>query len=433
MKSFKLLLAVVFALTALTIPAATTTAAIAEPVLDEPGINIEGGTTKWPSLATGNGKVYVAWSVPQSAKFAESAERPTGFIIRRNGSVGDNSTYFNAAVAVATDGTIHYAWIDGGGIIRHASRSAGVENWTDPPHVVAAGQNFANTLNLAVRGNNEIYVTWRHQGANEGNLGFAYSNTTGASWQVIKDVNTPRGIYAGQPGIVAGAANQPVYLAWTGADGNVYMATWVNASNDFSTECITCTRIGGTKDFFNPSVAMTTDGRPYLAWRSVQQGVYYGSRQADSTWGFSRVFPSSTYPDVSSVAIAVDKRDNVHLTWLSKQNNRTNAYYAVQKPGQFFTNPIIIFNDNGAFKANLDMAVSLQSSVGYAHIGVEEFGGGQAIRYARVRVNGIGCDVSAAGSGDEVSGIRALYQNPVFFPMVTEPKPVTPPPPPPVC
>ncbi|MBV9787164.1 MAG: hypothetical protein JOZ51_03255 [Chloroflexi bacterium] len=424
MKSFKLMLAVVFTLTALTIPAATSSAAIAEPVLEDPGRNIASGTTKWPSLATGNGNVYVAWSVPDAANFAESAEQASNFASATLGSVGNNSTYFNAAVAVATDGTLHYAWINGGSNVVHRSRTVGGA-WS-PVHIVAAGQNFANTLNIAVRGNNEVYVAWRHQGANEGNLGFAYSNTTGVSWQVIKDVNTPRGIYAGRPDIVAGAANQPVYLAWTGADGNVYMATWNNAANDFGTECITCQRIGGTKDFFNPSVAMSTDGRPFLAWRSVAQGVYYGSRQVNGEWGFSRAFPG--YPEISSVSIAVDKRDNVHLTWLSKQSNRTNAYYAVQKPGQLFTNPILVFNDNGGFKANLDMAVNLQSGVGYAHIGVESFSGGQFIRYARVRVNGIGCNVSAADTGDEASSVRAVYMNPIFFPMVSEPAEVAPPP-----
>lgn len=414
MKSFKLLLAVVFALTALTIPAATTTAAVPQPVLDA-GLNITGNAAnKWPSLAVSDGKVYVAWSAPNEANFGESLESSSAFANARLGSVGNNSTYFNAAVATSANGTIHYAWINGGSTIFHLSRTG--TTWS-PVHTVAAGQNFANTLNIAVRGDNEVFITWRHQGANDGNLGYAYSNTTGVSWQIIKDVNTPRGIYAGRPDIVAGSPNLPVYISWTGVDGNIYLATWVG--NDFSSECITCQRLGGGKDFFNPSVAMSSDGRPYIAWRSVAQGVYYGSRQPDGNWGFSRAFP--TYPEVSSVAIAVDKRDNVHLTWLSRQNNQTNAWYAIQKPGQFFSNPILVSNDNGAFKADLDMAVSLQSQFGYAHIAVESFGGGQYIRYARVRIGGIGCDVSAAGSGDEVSSIRAIYMHPIFFPMVSKP------------
>lgn len=427
MKSFKLLLAVVFALTALTIPATTSTAAVPQPVLEDPGRNISGNNAnKWPSVAVGNGRVYVASSAPNEANLVESPEASSAFGGGKIGTVGSNSTYFNAAVAVGTAGTVHYVWINNGGTILHASKSG--TTWS-PTRTVAGGQNFANTLNVAVRGDNEVFVAWRHQGSENGSIGFAFSNTSGASWQVIKDVPTPAGAYAGRPDLVAGAPNLPAYVTWTGVDGNVYFATWTGT--DFSTECLTCVRLGGRKDFFGSSIGMSTDGRPYIAWRSVSLGVYYGSRQPDGTWGFSRAFPD--YPDISSVSIAVDKRDNVHLSWLSKQGGATNGYYAVQKPGQFFSNPLRVFNDSGAFKANIDLAASLQPQSGYAHIAVESFRNGQFIHYSRVRVAGIGCDVSAAGSGDEVSGIRALYQNPIFFPMVTKPPVVTPPPPPPTC
>lgn len=418
MKSFKLLLAVVFALTALTIPAATTMAVAPQPGLQVNGRNVSSRNeaNKWPSLAVGSGKVYVAWSAPNRANFAESGEQGDTFAGQDSpvGSVGSNSTYFNAAVSVGTDNTIHYTWINNGGTIYHTSRTNGV--WS-VVHTVAAGQSFANTLNITARGESEVFIAWRHDGANNGNIGFAYSNNDGVNWQVIKDVATPQGTYAGRPDLVASTATLPVYLAWTGVDGNVYLATWINANKDFSTECITCTRIGGTKDFFSAVVAMSTDGRPYIAWRSVSKGVYYGSRDVNGTWTFSRAFPD--YPEISSVGIAVDKRNNVHMAWLSRQGGSTNAYYAVQKPGpeQFFSNPILV--SDGAFKANIDLAVSLRSGDGIAHIAYESFGGAQHIRYSRVLVNGIGCDVSAASNQDRTQ-VRTIPANGIYVPMILE-------------
>lgn len=414
MKSFKLLLAIVFALTALTIPATTSTAAVPQPVVEEQGRNIPPRSSehKWPSVALGNGKVYVAWSAPNDANLGESSEASTNFSTTRIGSVGNNSTYFNAAVAVGTNGTVHYVWINNGSTIFHVSRSATGQSAV---HTVAAGQSFANTLNVAVRGDNEVFVAWRYQGSDNGNIGFGYSADSGISWPIVKAVNTPAGTYAGRPDLVAGPPNLPAYLTWTGVDGNVYIATWIN--NDFSTECLTCTRLGGRKDFFGSSIAMSNDGRPYVAWRSVSLGVYYASRQLNNTWEFSRAFPD--YLEVSSVSIAVDKRDNVHLTWLSKQGGAINGYYAVQKPGQLFSNPVGIFNDSGAFKANIDIAASLQSQSGYAHIAVESFRNGQYIHYSRVRVNGIGCDVSAASQENQPKA-RMIPANPIYFPMVLE-------------
>jgi hypothetical protein len=417
MKSLKLLLAIGFALTIL-IPALPSTAAPSQPGLAEDYNITPNATNKWPSIAVANDMLRVAWSNKNEANYAERTEESGAFSSAKVGVTGNNSTYFNAAVAVGQDGSIHYAWISNeGGTIYHISKSGTA--WS-AVHTVAAGQNFANTLNIAARGSNEVFITWRHQGSSSnGYVAFAYSNNSGASWPVIADASAPQGAYAGRPDIVAGPANLPVFLTWTGVDGSVYLAEWTGSN--FSTSCLTCARYGPRKDFFNPSVAMSNDGRPYVAWRSVNDGVYYASRQPNGTWGYSNAF---RYPEVSSVSIAVDKRNNVHLAWLSKANNRTDGYYVVSAPqpggGESFSSPIIFTLDNGAFKADLDMTASAKSTYGLAHIAYESFGGGQFIRYARIRTEGIGCSSSAASrsEADGIVKIRAIYSKPVYMPMI---------------
>jgi hypothetical protein len=418
MKSFKLLLAMIFALTIL-IPVLSSRAAASPPQVLEDTPITGSATHKWPSVAVGNGVVNIAWSNTEEANFAQRLEESGQFGSAKVGSVGNNSSYFNAAVAVGQDGVVHYAWINNGSTIYHISRSGAT--WSGV-HVVAAGQNFANTLNIAVRGTSQVFIAWRHQGASNGAIGFAYSDNGGSRWPIITNAPTPEGVYAGRPDLVAGAANLPVYLTWTGTDGSVYLGEWNNSN--FNTACLSCPRYGARNDFFNPSISMSNDGRPYVVWRSVGGGVFYASRQPTGTWGYSRAF---AYPEVSSVGIAVDKRNNVHIAWLSKANNRIDGFYSVGVPqtggGESFTTPIMFSGDNGAFKANLDIAASLKTSYGLAHIAYESFGGGQFIRYARVRTDGIGCAVGVADTSgsEEVVRPRAIFMNPIYLPMTAKP------------
>lgn len=431
MKSFKLMLAVVFALTALTIPAATSTAAPPTPVLVEQPVLSQGGANKLPSVAVGNGNVHIAWSGPgqggsDRAMYASRGEETGGaFAIASKGSVGGSTTYFNASVAVGSDGTVHYAWVNGGGTIYYTNSRPGQA----PQQIVSRFEDFANSLALTVKGNNEIFVSWRHQGDNpNGYIRFAYSNNGGVSWPVVKDVPTPTGTYAGKPYLAAGPNN--AFLVWTGNDGAIYVGEW-NGDN-FASSCISCPKYGPRTDFFNPTIAVGPDGRPYVAWRSVGRGVFYGSRD-NGTWGLSNQFG---HKDVAGpVSIDVDSRSNVHLAWISKEGGSFNTWYAVKTPSENFSTPIVASLDGGAFKANVDMAVSAKPGRVVAHIAWESFGGNQVIRYARVQTNGIGCSGAAAeDSGDEASSVRAVYMNPVFFPMISEPEaPPPPPPPPPVC
>ncbi|HEX6289939.1 MAG TPA: hypothetical protein VFZ66_12155 [Herpetosiphonaceae bacterium] len=430
MKSFKLLLAILGVLTILTISVAPSSAAPPTPVVtDERIVSLNPSSPKLPAVAVGNGQVHLAWSEPGAAKYAFRGEETLdAFTIQTPGSVGNNSTYFNADVAVGGDGKIHAAWISGGSTIQYANKQPG-QDWPAPQNV-ALFEDFANGLSLTVSGSN-VFISWRHQGEDpNGYIRFVYSNNGGVSWPIKLDVPLPSGTYAGVPYLAAGRNNGPVFLAWTGNDGRVYVGQW-NGSN-FAPVCVSCFRADLPQDLFNPTVAVAPNGQPVAAWRSVSQGVMYASRQQDGSWGISKQFPE---PDVTGpVSIQVDGAGNIHLAWVSKATGSLTTRYAVKaSTEQGFSNPITVSNDGGAFKTNVDMAVCAKSGYSLAHIAWESFSNGQFIRYSRVQANGIGF---SAGMMDETVEGRSLaplgHLDPwVYLPMITKAPP--PPPPPPTC
>jgi hypothetical protein len=424
MKSFKLLLASVFALTALVIPASTSTAATGQPaVKEERSVSTTGSeASKLPSVAVGGGVVHIGWGVPNKALYAGRADETSGdFNPGQVGSIGNNSTYVNAAVAVGSDNIAHYAWIEGGGTIKYRNLRPG-----QGEIVAARFEDFANGLSLAVKGTNEIFISWRHQGDDpNGYIRFAYSNNGGASWPIVTDVPIPAGTYAGKPYLAAGPNNGPVFLTWTGVDGRIYVGQW-NGSN-FSPVCVSCFRPELPTDMFNPTISVGPDGRPYAAWRSVGRGVFYASRQDNGSWGISNQFSHSEV--AGPVSIEVDSQNNVHLAWISKQSGNFETWYSVQPRNGSFSEPIIVSRDNGAFKANVDMTAIAKPGHATAHIVWESFANGQRIRYSRVQTDGIGC--SGATVSEQAEGrpaIQGILRNPIYFPMVSKPPVVTPPP-----
>lgn len=368
-KSSFAVLAMVLAV--LLLPAALSFAAPLAPTLAAEQVLTNYEANKKPFVATGAGRVHVSWSLPDHAQFAERAEEANGaFSYATLGTIGSNSTYYNAVVAVGTDGSMHYAWVEDGTNVHYRRRAPG-QNWTDD-RVIASNQGFAHYPAIAVQGSANVWVTWRL--GNE-DIAFAYSNDGGSNWPISSSVGARS--YAGTPR-VASSPLGGAFLTWTGTDGHIFLGAW-NGS-DFGISQI-------TKDdkYFEPTVAVAPNGQVFLAWRHTDRGVFYAASQSNGTWSISNVFQ---HPDVRGAAsIAVDGLGNVNLAWISRAGGSYNTWYAIQKPGESFSNPIVVSNDGGAFKANPDLAVSTRSDRVVAHIVWESFNGGSAIRYARAETS----------------------------------------------
>ncbi|WP_026369490.1 hypothetical protein [Kallotenue papyrolyticum] len=389
MKSLYATLAALLLLAALLVPAARLQAAPPLPVLVEEGVLSGNENNKLPSVATGNGRVYLTWSV-NNGIYEVDRQEETGVFGRENlGSNNGNPTYFNAAVAVGADGTEHVAWISGGNIVYR--RQARGQPWTET-RAIANAASFANNLDIAVQGVNRVFVIWRDTAPYDGALFYIYSPDGGNTWSQRIQINLPEGSYAGIPHIAAGPEGKPVMMTYTGKDkGIVYAGEW-NGQN-FNIVCVSCFRFGGKSDFFNPSITVTPAGRPYVIWRAVGGGIFFAERQANGSWGVARISshlaPNYTY----SVAIAADAANNVHMAWIARETEKgsPSVWYTVRNRDGEFATPIAVSRDGGAFKSGVDIAATALYDRVVAHIAWESFSNGQFIRYARVQTGGIGC------------------------------------------
>jgi hypothetical protein len=358
------------------LPTLEGSAAAPQPVVQYAETITANGAHKLPSGAVANGQLHVTWSFPKAANYATRGETARGFNVASPplGSVGDNSTYFNNALAIDKNNVVHAVWIEGGGVVRHRSQSNGVWSAT---HTVASGTNFANNGTLVAASTGRLFAAWRYQGSNpDGNIGFVTSDNAGVSWSGVVDVSLPAGTYAGLPRLAAGPSGQ-VFLTWTGVDGNVYVG-------EYNGSTFVPTRITSGSNFFNSSVSVAPNGQPYAAWRSADNGAYFGFR-SNGQWTIQKVFGHSGM--TGPVAIVVDAQSNVHLAWISQQagSGQFQAWYSLKTPSENWTVPLVVSNDGAAFKSNINMVVGLNNGAALAHIFWESYADGQYIRYAQVK------------------------------------------------
>lgn len=334
------------------------------------------GSHKFPSATVARGQLHVVWAKPNEANHAVRAETAQGFAITAPpiGSIGTNSSFFNAATAADKNGVVHVVWIDNGSAIRHRSNTNGA--WSDT-RTAATGQKFANYIATTVASNGRIFAAWRHEGANpDGHIAFVFSDNGGASWSAAADVALPTGTYAGVPSLAAGPSGQ-VFLTWTGVDGNVYVG-------EFNGSTFVPVKVTNGK-FFNSTISVSPNGQPVAAWRSIDQGVFVGYRSASGQWTTQNLFPHSGV--AGPVNIVADAQNNLHLAWISQQagGGKFEAWYSFKTPTDPWSVPMVVSRDGTAFKANLSMTASLNSGTALAHIFWESFAGGQFIRYAQVK------------------------------------------------
>ncbi|GIV93852.1 MAG: hypothetical protein KatS3mg063_2687 [Tepidiforma sp.] len=391
MKPLYATLAALLLLAALIVPSARLEAAPPVPVLAEEGVLTGNGNHKLPSLATGNGRVYITWAIDNNVYEVDREEESGVFGQESLGSNNGNPTYFNSAVAVGADGTEHVAWISGGSIVYR--RNVPGQGWSGV-RAIAGAAGFPNNIDIATQGSDRVFVIWRDTTPYDGALFYVFSLDGGASWSPRIQINLPEGSYSGIPHIAADPDGGPVMMTYTGKEnGIVYAGEW-NGQN-FNIVCVSCVRFGGKSDFFNPSITVTRAGTPYVIWRAIGGGIFFAERQPNGSWGVARISghlaPNYTY----SVAIAADVVNNVHMAWIARETDSEppRVWYVVRNRNGEFSSPIAVSRDGDAFKSGIDLAVSATPDKTIAHIAWESFRNGQYIRYARVHTGGIGCAV----------------------------------------
>ncbi|HSH80772.1 MAG TPA: hypothetical protein VLA19_19765 [Herpetosiphonaceae bacterium] len=394
MKFLKSLFAVGFIVATLAIPAAFTTAAPLTPERVEEQALTGYENNKRPYVAAGANRVDVAWGNIDLAQFAERDEEAGGaFNYATLGSVGSNPTYYNAVVDIGSDGTVHYAWVEGPSTILYRRRAPG-QGFSEPV-AIAQGYAFAHYPAITVQGSDNVFVSWR----SGSDIHFTRSTNGGASWSGVGEVGVNS--YGRPPRLASGSSG--VYLTWTDErSANVYVGVW-NGSN-FTPEQATR---GGAD--FEPNIDVGPDGVLHLAFRRIGASAFHAVRQSSGSYATDGQFGDASVE--GSIGLAVDAANNVHIAWIGRETGGYATSYSVKKPGENFSAPIVASNDGGAFKANVDLDASSRSGRTVAHMVWESFSGGPAIRYARVQSR----TCTAPGTG--VTPGPAL-RNRIYLPVV---------------
>ncbi|MBA3946994.1 MAG: hypothetical protein H0X37_20830 [Herpetosiphonaceae bacterium] len=356
-----------------------TTAAPPQPnLVEQTTVTPTSGDNKLPSVAATNGQLAVAWTIGNSGQ-ANVALRPEtsgtftpitlGTINTGCSGSGCSSTYNNASTQIGTDNIVHYVYVQAASSIHYRRQLPGQGFGSDV--TIATGQNFANKVQLAT-GAGKVLVVWR---LSDGSLSYTMSSDNGVSWGPVSGIQTPNPSYSD---VKAAAATDGTFYVTFAGGGTVYLAQ--SSGGNFTTNSVA----GG--DYYFSSVAVGPTGQVYLAWRSINNGVYYAFRQSNGSYAVSNVFRQSNVN--YTTAIAVDSQSNVHLAWTSTNSGQSETYYAFRTPTQDFTTPIIVSNEGNGLKADVAIAADVVNGVPTAHIAWESFVGGQYIRYARVTAVG---------------------------------------------
>jgi hypothetical protein len=254
------------------------------------------------------------------------------------GGISDNSGSSKVpSLAIAPDGTPYVVWEDysGGGGEIYVRRWNG-SSWEEVGAGSASGGGISNNggtsefPSLAIAPDGTPYVAWNDSSYSDWPSEIYVRRWNGSSWEEVgvgsasgEGISNSDSSY--NPSLAIASDGTP-YVAWhnmTGPHWEIYVRRWNGSSwEEVGAGSATGGGIsnnGGTSR--NPSVAVTPDGTPYIAWHDSSDGDYeiYVRRWNGSSWeevgagsasggGISNNSGNSYYP---SMAIAPDGRSYV--------------------------------------------------------------------------------------------------------------------------
>ena len=311
------------------------------------GISDNDSLSDWPSMAMApDGTPYVSWRDTASGADEIYVRRWNGATWAEVGAPIDaqvtssnpRTAWRSSSLAVAPDNTPYLAWPDtrsgdfeiyvrrwngtsweevgtgsatSGGISDNAGDSWGPSLAVDPDGVPYVAWHDDST------GDTEIYVrrwkdaTWEEVGTGSASGGGISDNSEGSGW----------------PSLAVDSDGVP-YVAWydlSGGDAEIYVRRWDGSTwEEVGTGSASGGGIsnnGGQSDY--PSIAITTDGAPIIAWRDDSDGdrEIYAKHWSGSAWqemgtgsasggGISDNSAASAWP---SWGVAPD--GTIYLTW----------------------------------------------------------------------------------------------------------------------
>jgi hypothetical protein len=349
--------------------------------------------TKNPAIVLSGSQVFIGApnrrldaAIWQANVLEAPFELPTSI-----GSAAGLPDYSPVSLASAADGSVYAAFIDQENATLSLRRYAD-GTWGPTRLVMPPGAEFRVDLTLGTVGDT-LFVFWRSPDAP---FSFRSSSDHGLTW-------TPRQfVHPSQAGFGALAfaadANGQAYVAYaTGINDNlqIVVARWNGAS---FVEHTVIPRAG--RNAAGPAIVVQADGRPLLAWREVEGGIFLAEPAAGG-WQTRRLVDMVGH---GAVALSRDAVGNLAAYWISDYSGSTELYAALKPIGADWINAARVGND-AMFLANL-------RADGLLHTVTEAFGGSSlSSRYGQFAAAGITVDIQAQpllADGAQVSAMSSL-------------------------
>jgi hypothetical protein len=291
------------------------------------------------------------------------------------GPAQGSPAYATSDVTVAPNGRVYVVGNNTGDQTIYLWSSSNGTEWNPSDRkVVLRGGGFRVYPHVAAS-NNRLWVVWNQDGR------YRYRTTTdmtgGGGWsgtQLVSELES-----FGHPSVAVSPDGTRMAVAYAISAGDIYVGIW-NGSG------FTERRILDNNFYLaDPTIAFGPDNRIWVAWRAVEDRVYFARENDQGNFPVSQFDRAGSY---GTVSISVDPQGLAHIFWVGNRGDGWKAYYARQGTDGTLGFRIV---DPGAFIVHGMGAVTV-TDFAYGH-GVTEYftGGGVSTRYYLFRSLGSNC------------------------------------------
>ncbi|MGC9040334.1 MAG: hypothetical protein ACP5MJ_12615 [Roseiflexus sp.] len=304
------------------------------------------------------------------------------------GPVQGQPNYASSDVTIAPNGRVYVVGNNiGDQTIYLWSSSNGTEWNPSDRKVVLRGGGFRVYPHVAAS-NSRLWVVWNQDGR------YRYRTTTdmtgGGGWSETALVSGRESL--GHPAVAVSPDGSRMAVAYGVSAGDIYVGIW-NGSG------FTERRILDNQFYLaDPTIAFGPDNRIWVAWRAVEDRIYFARENDQGNFPVSQLDRAGSY---GTVSISVDPQGQAHLFWVGNRGDGWKIYYARQGTDGSWGFRIV---DPGTFVANGMGAVTV-TDFAYGHGVVEYFvGSGLSTRYYLFRSPGDNCLAQSITIGNALPG-----------------------------
>ncbi len=380
-------------------------------------------TQSAPDMAIGpNGNIYIVWEDNRNGNYdiylSSSADGGSSF---STDVLIDNDGANQQRPAVVTYGTsnVYVVWQDfrnGNWDIYFARSSNGGASFGTPVLVSDAGGSSEQSYpDIAVAGNDNIYVVWQDFRNGNWDIYSAVSTDDGNSFDQNVRVNSnPSPVIDQESPSVAVNDNDDIFVVWQddrNGDDDIFLARSTNDGDSYQTE-IEVSNDDTNRHQRSPTIAIDDSNDIYVVYDDYRSGnswdIYISTsiNNGNSFDAHARVNDASSN-DLRMPSITVDAADNLHIAWYNDWDNY--IYYTKSTDaGVSFGYDTRVSSTNGAASFQYPPAVVVNNAMEPYVAWADSRNGNDDIYFSNGINNGPACSISYPAADSTVSGTLSI-------------------------